>query len=58
LDVTGWLREGINHLRLEVVNSLAHRYEPEAVREKPGTMPGLRSGLMGPVMLYRTRRNI
>ncbi len=57
LDVTGWLRGGINHLRLEVVNSLAHRYEPEAVREKPGTMPGLRSGLMGPVMMYRTRRN-
>ena len=55
LDVTPWLHMGTNLLKLEVVNSLAHRYEPEAVSGMDPKLPGLQSGLMGPVTLVQKR---
>ena len=52
-DVTALLRDGENHLLVEVTNSLAHRYEAEAVSQLSEPLPRLRSGLLGPVRLWR-----
>ena len=54
-DVTALLAEGENHLTVEVTNSLAHRYEAEAIRLLPQPLSRLRSGLLGPVRLWRVR---
>ena len=54
-DVSALLVSGENHLTVEVTNSLAHRYEAEAVRCLPQPLLRLRSGLLGPVRLWCVR---